>query len=58
MSLFIGGLAFAGDTPLFDERLGIIMGSIVSGVAGYLLLKATLKEDVSGTSVDLTRTPS
>lgn len=37
MSLFIGGLAFAGETPLFDERLGIIMGSIVSGIAGYML---------------------
>ncbi len=58
MSLFIGGLAFAGDTPLFDERLGIIMGSIVSGVAGYLMLKATLKEEVSSPSVDLTRKPS
>ena len=58
MSLFIGGLAFAGDTPLFDERLGIIMGSIVSGVAGYLMLKATLKDDVSSSSVDLTRKPS
>ncbi len=55
MSLFIGGLAFGGDTPLFDERLGIIMGSIVSGIAGYIVLKITLKEDISGTSVDLTR---
>ena len=54
MSLFIGGLAFGGATPLFDERLGIIMGSIVSGIAGYLMLKATLKEEVSNTSVDLT----
>ncbi len=55
MSLFIGGLAFAGDTSLFDERLGIIMGSIVSGIAGYIMLKLSLKDSVSGTSVDLTR---
>ena len=55
MSLFIGGLAFSGETPLFDERLGIIMGSIVSGIAGYLMLKATLKDEVNVTSVDLTR---
>ena len=54
MSLFIGGLAFGGATPLFDDRLGIIMGSIVSGIAGYLMLKATLKDDVNNTSVDLT----
>ncbi|WP_201595843.1 Na+/H+ antiporter NhaA [Psychrobacter vallis] len=53
MSLFIGGLAFAGDNPLFDERLGIIMGSIVSGVVGYMMLKASLKDDASKTSVDL-----
>ncbi|MFC6381777.1 Na+/H+ antiporter NhaA [Psychrobacter glacincola] len=55
MSLFIGGLAFAAETPLFDERLGIIMGSIVSGIAGYMMLKATLKDEVNVTSVDLTR---
>ncbi|AAZ19686.1 sodium/proton antiporter, NhaA family [Psychrobacter arcticus 273-4] len=55
MSLFIGGLAFAGETPLFDERLGIIMGSIVSGIAGYMMLKTTLKDEVNVTSVDLTR---
>ena len=55
MSLFIGGLAFGGDTPLFDERLGIIMGSIVSAIAGYFMLKVVLKDDVSVKSVDLTR---
>ena len=55
MSLFIGSLAFAGDTTMFDERLGIIMGSIVSGIAGYIMLKVSLKDNVSGTSVDLTR---
>ncbi|WP_114701603.1 Na+/H+ antiporter NhaA [Psychrobacter proteolyticus] len=55
MSLFIGGLAFAGDTTMFDERLGIIMGSIVSGIAGYIMLKVTLKDNPSSTSVDLTR---
>jgi NhaA family Na+:H+ antiporter len=58
MSLFIGGLAFGGGSPLFDERLGIIMGSIVSGIAGYLMLKATLKDRIDTTVVDLTHTPS
>lgn len=40
MSLFVGTLAFeeTGDNRLFDERLGIIAGSILSGVAGYLVL--------------------
>ena len=41
MSLFIGTLAFeeTGVNRLFDERLGIIAGSILSGVAGYLVLR-------------------
>lgn len=44
MSLFIGSLAF-GDTgfhDLFDERLGIIVGSLLSGVLGYLVLRYSL----------------
>ncbi len=54
MSLFIGGLAFEGGDYIFDERLGIIMGSIVSGIAGYIMLRITLKDEVNTTSVDLT----
>lgn len=45
MSLFIGSLAFeeTGVNLLFDERLGIIIGSLLSGITGYLILKLTLK---------------
>ena len=41
MSLFIGSLAFeeTGVNLLFDERLGILLGSLISGVAGYLILR-------------------
>jgi NhaA family Na+:H+ antiporter len=44
MSLFIGSLAFeeTGVNLLFDERLGIILGSFVSGVVGYSILRASL----------------
>jgi len=46
MSLFIGSLAFEGvaiDQELvFDERLGIILGSVLSGITGYLVLRFTL----------------
>lgn len=44
MSLFIGSLAFeeTGSNLLFDERLGIIAGSLLSGVVGYLSLKKVL----------------
>lgn len=55
MSLFISGLAFGGTTDGFDPRLGIMLGSIISGVAGYLLLKTTLKDDVNTSSLDLTK---
>ena len=40
MSLFIGQLAFPGDPVLADEvKLGVLGGSILSAVAGYLLLR-------------------
>jgi len=46
MSLFVGSLAFentAFDQSLvFDERLGIILGSLLSGIIGYLVLRLTL----------------
>ncbi|MDH3416760.1 MAG: Na+/H+ antiporter NhaA [Gammaproteobacteria bacterium] len=46
MSLFIGSLAFeeTGVNLLFDERLGIIAGSLLSGILGYLVLRMTLPE--------------
>lgn len=48
MSLFIGGLAFedTGGNLLFDERLGIIIGSLASGVVGYFLLRSALPSNV------------
>jgi NhaA family Na+:H+ antiporter len=43
MSLFIGSLAFLeGGIYDFDERIGIMAGSLVSGVAGYLVLRRVL----------------
>jgi len=40
MSLFIGGLAFEGLSPEFETRvkLGVIGGSLLSGIAGTLIL--------------------
>ncbi len=38
MSLFIGSLAFGGSEKAFDERLGILAGSLVSGLLGYAAL--------------------
>ena len=47
MSLFIGSLAFeeTGVNLLFDERLGIILGSLISGITGYLILRASLRSN-------------
>jgi len=46
MSLFIDGLAFENMPPdavfNFDERLGILVGSLASGIVGYIVLDRTL----------------
>jgi NhaA family Na+:H+ antiporter len=44
MSLFVGSLAFeeTGVNLLFDERVGIIIGSLISGVIGYFVLAKAL----------------
>jgi len=42
MSLFIGGLAFAGAPHATDAvKVGVFAGSILSGVAGWLILRRT-----------------
>jgi NhaA family Na+:H+ antiporter len=45
MSLFIGALAFEElqRPALFDERIGILLGSLLSALAGYLVLWLTLR---------------
>jgi len=49
MSLFVGSLAFeeTGVNLLFDERLGIILGSLISGLAGYFILRMSLDKESS-----------
>lgn len=46
MSLFIGSLAFQGTgmNNIIDERIGIIIGSVLSGVVGFLVLNKSLKK--------------
>ena len=44
MSLFIGSLAFGGVDTGFDERLGIVLGSLLSGIFGFTILSMTLKK--------------
>ena len=51
MSLFIGSLAFecsAGDCyDIVDNRLGVLIGSLLSGISGYLLLRYQLHKKAS-----------
>ena len=46
MSLFIGALAFPATNPLDETlvRFGVLSGSLLSGVLGYLLLRLTVRQ--------------
>jgi len=45
MSLFIGGLAFPGQPHLADTvRIGVLSGSLLSAVAGYLVLRLAARK--------------
>jgi Na+:H+ antiporter, NhaA family len=39
MSLFIGSLAFESDALLTETKIGVILGSLLSALAGYLMLR-------------------
>ncbi len=41
MSLFITNLAFENQAMIDASKIGILIGSLISGIAGYYLLKLT-----------------
>jgi NhaA family Na+:H+ antiporter len=47
MSLFIGTLAWESADFAAPVRLGVLAGSLISGLAGYVLLRATMARSVS-----------
>jgi Na+:H+ antiporter, NhaA family len=48
MSLFIGALAFPGRAELADAaKIGVLAGSLASGVLGYLVLRFAARTNVS-----------
>ncbi|PLX00801.1 MAG: Na+/H+ antiporter NhaA [Marinilabiliales bacterium] len=45
MSLFIGGLAFAGQAIYLNSaKIGIILASVLSGITGFIIIKQSLKK--------------
>jgi NhaA family Na+:H+ antiporter len=42
MSIFIAGLAFTDEMLLAEAKIGILAGSLISGVFGYLFLRRAL----------------
>ncbi len=45
MSIFIANIAFADSQALLDSaKIGILLGSIISGIIGYIILKFQFKE--------------
>ncbi len=44
MSIFIAGLAYDGEL-LNEAKIGIFAGSIIAGIAGFMLLKYSLEKD-------------
>ncbi|GAA0738600.1 Na+/H+ antiporter NhaA [Sphingomonas japonica] len=50
MSLFIGGLAYPGNELYVDEvKIGVLVGSILSAVAGFLVLRFAPQRRTSST---------
>ncbi|RNC79909.1 MAG: Na+/H+ antiporter NhaA [Balneola sp.] len=45
MSLFIGGLAFTDPATIEYSKVGIFVGSLLSGLLGYMFLKVKLKPE-------------
>jgi len=43
MSLFINSLAFSDQTLIDAAKMGVLIGSVVAGVVGFLVLKMALK---------------
>jgi NhaA family Na+:H+ antiporter len=46
MSLFIGGLAFTGADQSDAVKIGVLMGSILSAISGYLILRFAAPQKV------------
>lgn len=50
VSLFIANLSFAGDYPelLNQAKFGVLLGTVLAGIAGYIVLNLVLPREVKG----------
>jgi NhaA family Na+:H+ antiporter len=48
MSLFIANLAFRSELLQAEMKLGVLLTSVIAGVAGYLLLRAVTTRSQTG----------
>jgi Na+:H+ antiporter, NhaA family len=46
MSLFIGGLAFGGGTQMDEVKIGVLAGSLLSAMAGWLVLRSAAPKNI------------
>lgn len=44
MALFIAGLAYGAGHDLVQAKLGILLGSLIAGIVGYMWLRAALRK--------------
>ncbi|MBX7457547.1 Na+/H+ antiporter NhaA [Qipengyuania sp. 1NDH17] len=52
MSLFIGNLAFADPAQIDAVKIGVLAGSTIAALAGYLLLNRALPREAAPESID------
>ncbi len=45
MSLFINGLAFTDAVLINSAKMGILLGSVIAGVLGFIIIRLTLKKE-------------
>jgi NhaA family Na+:H+ antiporter len=50
MSLFIGGLAFTDPDQVDDVKIGVLMGSMLSAIIGYLILRFAAPQKIASES--------
>jgi Na+:H+ antiporter, NhaA family len=55
MSLFIGGLAFNSTFLITETKIGVMAGSITSGIVGYIVLSIALKGGGSRSPYDVVK---